>query len=271
MRRRRLLTLFRVLVPLGCVLAIASSAWAGVGDRAGNTFAFMVDEIVKDFQPVEGVVVQLEGDTIYLDLGSAQARVGQELTIFRKGAPFVHPFTGKPIGRYEEVLGHAQIRRVLPKFSEGLFIPAAGKPRPEPDDGVRITRGRIRMAVTPVLDLTGSHADLRRVPYLLATTLERTKRFQVLDPLTASEGLVNASVRVEELLGRPARALVAGRSLEVSGWLVPTLIERNGVTYLDVTWISGVTGTALFSRRERLVPGGVAEEQRFPWEPKAED
>jgi hypothetical protein len=259
------------LALLGVALAIAQSAWAGLGDRAGNTFAFMVDEIVKGFQPVEGVVVQLEGDVIYVDVGGEQARVGQELTVFRKGAPFAHPFTGKPIGRYEDLLGHAQIRRVLPRFSEALFIPIAGKPRPEPDDGVRITRGRIKMAVTPVLDLTGSNADLRRVPYLLATTLERTKRFQVLDPLAVSDGLVSASVRVEELLGRPERARAAARGLEVSAWLVPTLIERNGVTYLDVTWISAVTGTALFSRRERLVPGSSAEEQRFPWEPKAED
>ena len=30
---------------------------------------------------------------------------------------------------------------------------------------------------------------------------------------------------------------------------MPVLIERRGTTYLDVTWISAVTGTALFSRR----------------------
>src|SRR2546427_6019118 len=44
---------------------------------------------------------------------------------------------------------------------------------------VRITRGRIKIAITPVLDLTQSKADLRRVPYLLAIVLERSKRFQV--------------------------------------------------------------------------------------------
>jgi hypothetical protein len=31
-------------------------------------------------------------------------------------------------------------------------------------------------------------------------------------------------------------------------WLIPVLIERRGVTYLDVTWISAVTGAPLFSR-----------------------
>jgi hypothetical protein len=61
------------------------------------------------------------------------------------------------------------------------------------------------------------------------------------------------------------------KSLEVTGWVVPVLLERRGVTYLDTTWISAVTGTALFSRRQPLVPPTTGEEQRFPWEPGVED
>jgi len=53
--------------------------------------------------------------------------------------------------------------------------------------------------------------------------------------------------------------------------VVPVLIERRGVVYLDATFISAVTGTALFSRREPLLPPAAAEEQRFPWEPASED
>jgi hypothetical protein len=45
------------------------------------------------------------------------------------------------------------------------------------------------------------------------------------------------------------------------------VIERRGVTYLDITWISAVTGTALFSRRAALTRSETAAEQRFPWEP----
>jgi hypothetical protein len=260
-----------IVVSLALVLAVAPAAHGGIADRVGNTFSFMVDDFVKVFQPVEGAVVQLDGDAIYLDLGSAQAHVGQELTIFRKGDPFVHPLTGKPLGRYEKVLGYAQIRQVSSRFSDARFVPIEGQSRPEPDDGARITRGRIRVAITPVLDLSESKADLRRVPYLLAVPLERSKRFQVVDPLVVSDKLDSLSMHLEEVLARPERAVLAARSLEVNGWLVPMLIERRGVTYLDVTWISAVTGTALISRREPLVPASAIEEQRFPWEPKAED
>jgi hypothetical protein len=135
---------------------------------------------------------------------------------------------------------------------------------------VRISRGRIKIAVTPLVDLTKSSADLRRVPFLLSTALERTKRFQVADPLAVVDLFANGA-RVEEILARPAGAVERGRSLGVAWWLVPILLERGGVTYLDATWISAVTGTALLSQRQPLTRPEPHEEQRFPWEPVAED
>jgi len=38
-----------------------------------------------------------------------------------------------------------------------------------------------------------------------------------------------------------------------------------------VTWVSGITGRALFSRRLALTRAESAAEQRFPWEPVPED
>ena len=79
------------------------------------------------------------------------------------------------------------------------------------------------------------------------------------------------TLRVEEVLARPERAMRIAQNLDVAGWIVPVLLERRGVTYLDVTLISAITGTALFSRRQVVLPSSASEEQRFPWEPRAED
>jgi hypothetical protein len=49
------------------------------------------------------------------------------------------------------------------------------------------------------------------------------------------------------------------------------LLERRGAVTLDVTYISAITGVALFSRRLTLLPNSAVEEQRFPWEPPVED
>jgi len=262
------------LVPLLVLaaLVVAAPARAGLADRIGATFSLMGDDFIKAAQAIEGAVVSVEGQRIFLDLGETSgAQAGQELTIYRKGEPFYHPVTGKPLGRYEEHLGYAQIQRVFPQFSDGVFVPTPERPAPEPGDGARISRGRLKIAVTPLLDLSQSDADVRRVPYLLASVLERSKRFVVVDPLAVADLFAAGTLRVEEVLARPERATRIARNLEVAGWIVPVLLERQGVLYLDATWISAITGTALFSRRQPVLPSSAAEEQRFPWEPRAED
>jgi len=257
---------------LGLVLLTPVVASAGLADRVGATFGLMTQEFVKAFRPTEGLVVGVEGDEIYLDIGEdGGAQVGQEFTVFRKGAPFYHPLTGRLLGHFEDVLGWAQVRRVHPQFSDAAFVPAPGVAPPRSGDGARISRGRIRVAVAPPLDLTGGTADMRRVPFMLATALEGSKRFQVADPLTVTDMFASGAVQVEEMLARPERAVRIAKNLEVAGWIVPVLLERRGVTYLDVTWISAITGTALFSRREPLVQESPGEDQRFPWEPRVED
>jgi hypothetical protein len=250
---------------------VVAPAAAGVADRIGATFTMMADEFIQAFQAVEGIVVSLEGDEIFLDIGALRGgQVGQEYTIYRKGATFLHPLTGRPLGRYEDVLGWAQVRRVQPEFAVATFVPAPDKPRPLPEDGARITRGRIKVAIAPVLDMTTTNSDLRRVPYLIGTVLERSKRFQVVDPLAVGD-MFASGLRVEEMLARPDRAIRAAKNLDVAGWVVPVLLERRGGITLDVTYISAVTGMALISRRMNLLPNSAVEEQRFPWEPPVED
>jgi len=251
---------------------VATPARAGLADRIGATFGLMEAELVKAFEPREGIVVAMDGTTLYLDFTAKdEIKVGQEFTVFRKGDVFRHPLTGKPLGRYEEVLGYAHVLRVEPKFTAAKFVAIDRKSAPEVEDGVRITRGRIKIAVTPLIDLTKSDADLRRVPFLLSTALDRTKRFQVADPLTVLDLFGSSTTRVEELLAQPQKAIEQGKALDVAWWLVPMLLRRGGVTYLDATWISAITGTALFSRRQVLTRPEPAEEQRFPWEPAVED
>jgi len=257
---------------LGAILLGPLPVDAGLADRVGATFGLMTGEFVKAFKPTEGLIVGVESDALYLDVGEeGGAQVGQEYTVFRKGEPFYHPLTGRLLGHYEDVLGWAQVRRVHPQFSDAVFIPAERAPSPRSGDGARISRGRIRVAVAPALDLTGGTADIRRVPFMFATALEGSKRFQVVDPLTVTDMFATGKVQVEEMLARPERATRMAKTLEVAGWIVPVLLERRGVTYLDVTWISAITGTALFSRREPLVRDSPGEEQRFPWEPRVED
>jgi hypothetical protein len=269
-RRRRWLA--AVAVALWCLVAWMGPASAGIADEVGATFGLMIQDVVTAFPAVEGLVVAVDGEQIYMDLTEKDGvQAGQEYTIFRKGDVFRHPMTGRPMGRFEEIIGYAQVKRVLPQLSEATYVPLPGKPRARPEDGVRITRGRIRVAVAPPVDLTKTNADLRRVSYMMAHALAETKRFQGPDPTAVQDQLTAQKTRSEELLVLPEKAVGAARTLEVAGWLVPVLLERRGVTYLDVTWVSGITGRALFSRRAALIRAETTAEQRFPWEPVPQD
>lgn len=264
----------RLLAGLLAALLVleAAPARAGVADQIGATFGLMLQDVVDAFPPIEGLVVSVDGDRLYLDLTEKNGiQAGQEFTVFRKGDVFRHPVTGQPMGRFENVLGYAQVARLLPQFSEATFVPVPGKPSPQPEDGVRITRGRIRVAVAPTTDLAKTNTDLRRVAFMVAHALAGTKRFQCADPAMVQETLAAQKTRSEELLVRPERAIATANALEVTGWLVPVLLERGGVMYLDVTWVSGITGRALFSRRLALTRAETAAEQRFPWEPIPQD
>jgi hypothetical protein len=266
-RRPALLLLLLVLV-LGFAPAVA----AGTADQVGATFGLLIQDVVGAFRPAEGLVAQVDGDRLFIDLAEKDGvQPGQEYSVFRKGDVFRHPISHRPLGRYEDVLGYAQIVRVHRQYSEAVFVAEEGKAPPQAEDGVRITKGRIRVAIAPATDLTKANADLRRVPFMIAHALEQTKRYQVADPATVQEHLVSQKTRSEELLVSPTKAKASGKTLEVSGWLVPVLLERRGITYLDITWVSAVTGTALFSRRAALTRSESAAEQRFPWEPVPTD
>jgi len=271
--KRDWLTCARLVVLVVLITLVWSRpAAAGMADRVAATFALMANDFVTAFNPVESLVVSAEGREIFLDVTEKTgAQVGQEYTIYRKGDAFLHPLTGRTLGHYETVLGYAQVIRVYPNFVAASFIPAEDAPKPRAGDGGRITRARIRVAVAPMLDLTTAHADLRRVPFLLAAALEGSKRFLAVDPLTVSDMFASGSVKVEEMLARPERAVRAARNLDVGGWVISMLLERRGVTYLDVTYVSAITGNALFSRRMPLVAPNASEDQRFPWEPRPED
>jgi hypothetical protein len=256
-----------------CSLAVAGPVAAGIADQIGATFGLMVQDIADAFPPVEGLVATVQGEQLFVALNARDGlQPGQELMVFRKGEVFRHPLSQRPMGRFEDVLGHAQVKRVFPDFAEAAYVPIEGKPPVRAEDGVRITRGRIRVAVTPVLDLTSLRADLRRVPFMLALGLEQTKRFQAVDSSVVQDQLLNGQTRPEQLFIEPERAVSLGRPLEISGWLVPVLMERRGAQYLDVTWVSAATGRALLSRRLSLVRGlEAASEPRFPWEPRLQD
>ncbi|MBI2460224.1 MAG: hypothetical protein HYV61_01630 [Candidatus Rokubacteria bacterium] len=88
-----------------------------------------------------------------------------------------------------------------------------------------------------------------------------------MDPQKVEDLLAAERVRALDLYNDPALARRLGRALGVSGFIAPVLLEADGSRALDASWLSGVTGAPLLSRRAVLRPVPVEAERRFPWEP----
>lgn len=252
----------------GLVLLGWGFAWSGVTEQVAVTFQEVAQALRDAFPPVEGLVVAVDGDRVLLDFKEREKIFpGMELRIVRRGEAFRHPLTGVVLGRYEELLGSAQLVEVREPFSPARLIPRPAAPPVRVEDLARMTRGRIRVAVAPILDLTESRLDSKRVSYLLTAGLERTGRFAPVDPQTIRELMEKERVRTADLLTVPALAVRLSQTLEVDGWVIPLLAEFDGTAMVDATWVSAMTGTPLFSRRHPLIAAPPQTERRFPWEP----
>ena len=241
-----------------------------MADRVAATFGLMAEDFIKAFQPSRarrGV----EATAIYLDVGEEGRAGGAGVHDLPQGRGVRHPAHRQARSAATRTSSATRRSAGGRRFSEAAYVPVPGQPRREPEDGARITRGRIKVAITPVLDLDPGQADLRRVPFLLAGGSSARSASRSSTPSRCRTCSSTGGAARGGGAGLPERAVRIGRHLDVAGWIVPVLIERRGVIYLDVTWISAVTGTALFSRRQPLVAAAAAEEQRFPWEPRAED
>src|SRR5262249_51373146 len=119
---------------------------------------------------------------------------------------------------------------------------------------------------------TAAGADLRRGPHLIGTGPGRSKRVPGGDPTPANDMFARGGLRGGEEVAQPRRGGPAGTKPDVAGGGgSPPHRPRRGSITLDVTYISAITGMALISRRQTLLPNSAVEEQRFPWEPPVED
>ena len=79
--------------------------------------------IYNDLPLVEGNIIQVEGDTFYIDIGSEQGvRKGAKCIIFREGKEIIHPVTHEVLGRKVTKLGEGIINQVQQKMCIAKII-----------------------------------------------------------------------------------------------------------------------------------------------------
>lgn len=127
----------RYLLLVICLLLLANISYAD--DTAINKLR---DNTLSYFTPLKGKITSINGKIATIDLGTkSHIKPGMRVTVFREGAPFIHPVTKEPLGRVETHVGRAEVREVGPDTSALVIL----KGDVREGDKVRISETKVRM------------------------------------------------------------------------------------------------------------------------------
>jgi len=109
----------------GGAVITAHSAY-GEGEKPESR-SRMVEELAQkfrsDFPMVDGIVVKVEKERIYVDIGSIQGiRKDMKCVIYRDEETIKHPVTGEILGQKTRELGSVILHEVYDKMSEAIIL-----------------------------------------------------------------------------------------------------------------------------------------------------
>jgi hypothetical protein len=186
----------------------------------------LATEIVDLFPKVEGDVVKVQGNEAFITLGAPDnIREGMELSVVRKGEEFKHPLTGVVLGRFEDDIGVIIINKVSESYSSGNVRLAKANVHPRTGDRVRITKGKIPLALLPLRGDLPSSVPREELLERFRIALEQTGRFQVtaadnVRVYLTEKGISSEQTPSQDVLARMAEDLrvtyaVASRTRQV--------------------------------------------------------
>lgn len=110
----------------------------------GSSLNSLKDDIVSYFVPVTGVISSVDGQFITIDKGTAASvKVGMRITVFKEGAPFIHPVTKEPLGNIQAPVGTLEVISTDASSSKGIAI--TGNAADFQDAKIKIPARKIRL------------------------------------------------------------------------------------------------------------------------------
>jgi hypothetical protein len=180
MKRRLLVTIVGVAMvgwaSVAGIEIVSAQSPARPSEHPSASLQAIVDQVAALFPRVSGDVIEVQGQTVTLSIGKRDGiQPGLELTLFRQGRELRHPKTGEVLGRTETAVGRVRVAQVFEAYSTGAAMAGA---QPEPGDVARISAGKQRITVVPMVSgvrETVVEAALNEI----VDGLNRTGRFQV--------------------------------------------------------------------------------------------
>ena len=189
-------------------------------DAAANDVS---GQLTQYFPHVQGEVVEIRGELLYLSLG-ARDRVfeNMRLHVFRQGEELTSPSTGEVLGRLEEDLGVVTVTQVAEAYAVAEPTNAPGSGAVNVGDKVRITAGRVPLALLPVSDPAASGMPSTALMDALQNGLNATGRFSVLPRARLTLWLLERDLPPGDILSPQIMSEAAG-VLDVDYFVQPVL------------------------------------------------
>jgi FG-GAP-like repeat len=163
-----------------------------------------------------------------------------ELSVVRKGEEFKHPLTGVVLGRFEEDIGVIIINKVSETYSSGNVRLAKATVNPRPGDRVRITKGKIQLALLPLRGDLPDWVSREELLERFRFALEQTDRFQVMAADNVRVYLAEKGIQAQETLSQDILARMA-EDLRVTYAVASRTRQVGNESVLEVS----LTGLAL--------------------------
>ena len=253
-----------VLIALGWAFEVQAQG------QLGRSLERLSTEIVDLFPKVEGDVVKVQGNEAFITLGAPNnIREGMELSVVRKGDEFKHPLTGAVLGRLEDDVGVIVISKVSETYSSGTVRLAKANVNVRPGDRVRITKGKIQVAVLPLRGDLPDWVSREELLERLRSALEQTGRFQVTAADNVRVYLAERGIQPDETLSQDVLARMA-EDLRVTYAVVPRTRQVGNDSVLEVS-LTGLTlqrtlltSSAILAEPEAVVRAPAPEPKGRP-------
>src|SRR2546425_9316483 len=136
------------VISLAVLIAVGGTGTSGAQMASPPSLGVLVDQVLALFPKVDGEVIEVQGSTITLSLGSRDGLIaGVELALYRQGRELRHPKTGEILGRTEQTVGRVVVQQVLEAYSTGT---AGQGSEVQPGDRARVSAGEIKLSPVAV-------------------------------------------------------------------------------------------------------------------------
>lgn len=194
----------------------------------------MSDQLVQHFPPLQGEVVDIKGDQLYLSLGARDKVLeNMQLQVFREGEELTSPSTGEVLGRLEVDLGAVTVAQVFETYAVAVSANAPASGTVKVGDKVRITAGTLSLALLPVSGSSASAIPSTELLAALRRSLNDTGRFYVLPRARLNLWLLDQGLTSGDMLS-PEMMSEAAKILGVAYLVQPVLRESDGTAIVEL-------------------------------------